>query len=105
MSSKVDGTSIVRTLPPYEFPAEPISLNFAWHAELDNQSRAQIRQTVYDATKLAEPDGIPTVAIVHRPGGSLADGALSVDVYDSTGKKLCALRIADDGFGRMNLLI
>ena len=105
MSNEADETAIVRTLPPHEFPSEPIAVNFDWRAELNDSAEAHVRQTVYDALNLAELDGSPIVAIVRRLGLSLADDTLNVDVYDGTGKRVCALRIAENGFGRLSLLI
>ena len=105
MSNEADETAIVRTLPPHQFPSEPIALDFDWRVELNDRAEAHARQAIYDALRLAELDGAPTVAVIRRQGLSLADDSLNVDVYDDTGKRLCALRIADNGFGELNLLI
>jgi hypothetical protein len=105
MSNRADDTTNVRTLPPHQFPSEPIALDFDWRAELNDRAEAQVRQTVYDALRLAELDGVPAVAIVRRLGLSFADDTLNVDVYDGTGKRLCMLRIAENGFGNLSLMI
>ena len=105
MSNKFDETTVLRTLPPHEFPSEPIALDFDWRAELNDRAEAHVRQAIYDALKLSEWESVPTVAIIRRQGLSLADDSLNVDVYDDAGKRLCALRIAENGFGKLNLLI
>lgn len=99
-----DDTKLVRTLAPEEFPAEPAKLIFEWRAQFGDRAQAEIRQKVLDALRAKKLEGTPSIAVVARPGRSLADETVGVAIWDGSGNRLCSMTIDDNGFGKLYVL-
>jgi len=99
-----DRTELIRTLSPHEFPSSPISLQFYWRANYGADVEQQIRQKVLDAVSEVAVQNKPKVAVVGRPGLSPQNDFVNVDLFDESGRRICALSIEKHGTGATRVL-
>lgn len=94
-----DATQLIQALSPHEFPTAPASLQFYWRANLGANVEQQIRTKVLDAISEVAVQSKPTVAVVGRPDLSPKTDEVNVDLFDESGRRVCALSIGDRGAG------
>jgi len=97
-------TTSIRTLTPRDFAVLVDSVKFNWHVTLDQRQQSVIKQTVQDATTSIELDGIPAIAIIHRPSSYTDLDEIAVNIYDVSGMRLCTISMAESGLGNMRLV-